>query len=266
LIRAERIWRLQRGTGNLAMVALALALLVLLDGLRGGVFGESGQVALVPGESYAISGPMPPKTDRIEDFVVEGNAFDDSVRLVPDAIFTGYWFGGGMWRGRLVVDSHPKVGVYVLKVRDRFGEKQNPALVFTVRVYADEKRRRADSPSAVMRWTSLEPFLLAPLLAAIGLGAVGANYLLGRRWNALLAEHGCGEVFRLRKVADRLEAEVEMKCEAHIAPGVPYRFTHPLRGDLGRGEVVSCRKGELTIVLSPDVPVRLGDIVCPVDA
>ena len=129
VIRAQRIWRLQRVSGTLAMIMLVLTLLILFDGLRGGIFGGSGQVRLVPGERYVVSGPMPPKTERIEDFVIEGGAFDGSLRLVPEAVFTGYLFGGGMWRGYFEVNPVPRPGTYVFKVRDRFGEKQNPALV-----------------------------------------------------------------------------------------------------------------------------------------
>lgn len=264
MIRAQRIWRLQRASGSVAMVLLGLALLLLFDGLRGGIFGGSGQVQLIPGERYAVSGPMPPKTDRIEDFVVEGGAFDGSLRLVPEAIFSGYLFGGGMWRGHIEVSPVPRPGTYVFKVRDRFGEKQNPALIFTVRVFASAKARQADSPSLVTRQTGADPFIMAALFGLAGIAAAGGNYLLGRKWHDMLAEHGCGEVFRLKKVDGYLEAEVEMRLCASVQEGAPFRFAHPLRGDLGQGTALSCERNEIRIRIPADSPVRLGDIACPV--
>ncbi|MDP2268461.1 MAG: hypothetical protein Q8K46_04755, partial [Deltaproteobacteria bacterium] len=258
MIQAERIWRIQRASGAAAMILLALALMILFDGLRGGIFGGSGHVRLIPGEQYAISGPMPPKTDRIEDFVIEGAAADGSVRIVPEGVFTGYMFGGGMWRGHILVDSHPRPGEYVVKVRDKFGEKQNPALVFTLRVFADSRDRRAHSPSVVMRWSGIEPYLLAACFGLTGLFMAGINFLLGVKWHAMLADLECGEIFRLKKVNGYYEAGVDMRHCSPVVVGATYRFSHPRRGNIGQGLVVACDKGEITIQVAPDIPIRLG--------
>jgi len=258
---AERIWKLQRACGRTAMLLLALAVLMLFDGLREGIFG-SADVRLIPGETYAVSGPLPPRTDRIGDFVIGGNAADGSLRLVPEGIFTGYWFGGGMWRGHITTDAHPRPGTHVIKVRDRFGEKQNPALVFTVRVFADEKDRRQASPSMTMRWTGIEPFLLAAVSGMLGTMAGFATYLFGRRWSALLAENECGEIFRLRMVDGIWEAGVDIGGKVDVPVNTTFRFTHPVRGDLGHGKVVSSKNGELTIHVLSGACVKLGDIAC----
>lgn len=263
MIRAERIWRQQRASGRVAMVLLGLALLTFFDGLRGGILGNSGQIRLIPGERYAVSGPLPPKTERIEDFVIEGNAPDGTVRLVPEGIFTGYLFGGGMWRGHLAIDRFARPGLREIRVRDRFGEKQNPALVFNVRVFAGAPERRAQSPSLVMRWFGFPPLVLAACLVLPGLMIGGLNYLLGRKWHAVLAAHGCGEVFRVRRAEGRLEAVVELGGRAHAPVGAPFRFTHPVRGDLGFGTVLSREDGRITVEVQDNAPVRPGDIACP---
>ena len=245
------------------MVLLALALLTFFDGLRGGILGNSGQIRLIPGERYAVSGPLPPKTERIEDFVIEGNAPDGTIRLVPEGVFTGYMYGGGMWRGHLTVDRFARPGLREIKVRDRFGEKQNPALVFSVRVFAGAPERRAQSPSLVMRWFGLPPLVLAVCLVMPGLLVVGLNYLLGRKWHAVLAAQGCGEVFRIKRVDGRLEAVVDFGGKAEVPAGAPFRFTHPQRGDLGYGSVLSSGKGRITVEVQDNAPVRPGDIACP---
>ncbi len=263
MIRTERIWRLQRTSGRVAMLLLSMAMLLLFDGMRGGIFGTK-DVRLIPNETYVISGPLPPKTERVEDFVIDGNAPDGSLRLVPEGMFTGYWFGGGMWRGHIATDVHPRPGTYVIKVRDKFGEKQNPALVFTVRVFADEKERRLASPSMAMRWTGVEPFLLAAVFCAFGIMAGGGNYLLGMNWTTILRERGCGEVFRLKKVDGIWEVGVDMGSNATVPVGATFRFTHPARGELGQGQVISCERGKITLHVAPEASVRPGDIACPV--
>lgn len=264
--RAERIWRAQRLTGGVAMVLLTLALLALFDGLRGGFLGSSGQIHLIPGERYLLSGPLPPKTERIEGFVIEGAASDGSVRLVPEGIFTGFMFGGGMWRGYLAVEGHARPGVYEIRVRDRFGEKQNPALVFNVRVFGSAEARQAASASFVTRRSGLEPRILAACLGLLGVLTGCGNYLLGRKWHSVLVEQGCGEVFRLKTVDGRLEVTADMGRESCIEAGSTFRFSHPLRGDTGCGTVVSCEKSHVTLHVRENAQVRPGDIACPMNA
>ncbi len=263
MTRGERYWRLQRLSGVVAMICLSVSLATLFDGLRTGIFGSS-DVRLVPGEEYVVSGPMPPKTDQVRDFVIEGLPADGSLGLMPENVFTGYWFGGGMWRGRIVANAHSRPGIHLLKVRDKFGEKQNPALIFTVRIFADMQDRRIHSPSYVMRWTGMDAYIFSAAFFAIGVLSAGANYMLGRKWRTVLAEHGCGEIFRVRRVAGEMEAGVELPEARHISIGTSYRFTHPVRGDLGHGSVVSCSDKEVTMRLDTGSPVRPGDIACPV--
>ncbi|NLW82301.1 MAG: hypothetical protein GXY42_11610 [Desulfovibrionales bacterium] len=263
MIRAERVWRLQRVSGLASMIFLTLALLTLFDGLRTGIFGTSGTIRLIPGERYPLSGPMPPKTELIEDFVIEGDVDDGSVRLVPESIFTGYWFGGGMWRGHIEVGTQPRPGTYLLRVRDKHGEKQNPALVFGVHVFTSAADRQANSPSVVYRWSGINAYLVAIGMGILGILAAGANFLLGRQWSSILAEIGCGEIFRLKIVDGFLEAGIEVTEGVEARVGAVYLFTHPRRGNLGQGKVIACGRGEITLQTSVDAPVRLGDIACP---
>ena len=266
MIRAERIWRMQRLSGRVAMLLLGLALLALFDGLRGGILGSTGLVRLIPGERYQLSGPLPPKTERIEDFVIEGMAADGSLRLVPEGIFTGYMFGGGMWRGYLDADMRVVPGKYEIRVRDRFGEKQNPALVFSVRVFAGAQARRAASPSMVTRWFAIEPRLLAACLGAVGILVGCGNYLLGRKWHSELVAHGCGEIFRMKTIDGHVEVTADMGGLSDIPEGAVFRFSRPLRGDVGFGTVVSCEKGHVALYVRENAQVRPGDIACPVTA
>jgi hypothetical protein len=266
MIVAERVWRMQRLSGRVAMVLLTVALLCLFDGLRGGFLGSTGLIRLVPGERYLLSGPLPPKTERIEDFVIEGGPADGSLRLVAEGVFTGFMFGGGMWRGYLDADKHTVPGTFEIRVRDRFGEKQNPALVFSVRVYAGAEERRAASPSLVTRWVAVDPRLLAACLGALGILVGCGNFLLGRKWHSELVAHGCGEVFRMKTVEGRMEVTADMGNPTDIPEGTLFRFSHPLRGDVGYGTVVSCAKCQVTLYVRDNAQVRPGDIACPATA
>ncbi|GAB1409215.1 hypothetical protein MASR1M90_03690 [Desulfovibrionales bacterium] len=262
MMREQFIWNLQKCSGFLAMLFFAATFLALFDGMRTGFLG-SGDIRLVPGDHYAVSGPMPPRTEHLPDFVISGVPADGSVRLVPEEIFTGYWFGGSMWRGHIGVEA-AQTGSYTITVRDRFGEKQNPALVFTVTVFADHADRQAHSPSLLYRWSGLDAHWFSGGFAAIGIALAGLTYLFGRAWSAVLARHGCGEVFRLKTTDGHYEVGIHMNPRSSMHVGSMLRFAHPVRGELGQGSIIACAGEEITALVPSTTPVRIGDIACPV--
>lgn len=262
MIREQLVWNLQKFSGVLAMLFFAATFLSLFDGMRTGFLGP-GDIRLIPGEQYAVSGPMPPRTELLPDFVLSGQPADGSVRLIPEEIFTGYWFGGGMWRGHIVIEA-AQPGTYTIAVRDRFGEKQNPALVFAVTVYADSADRQAHSLSMLYRWTGIDAHWFSAGFAVTGLVLAAATYLLGRTWSAVLARHGCGEVFRLKTIDGHYEVGIHMRPSPSMPVGSMLRFAHPMRGELGQGSIIACTGEEITALVPENTPVRIGDIACPV--
>ena len=209
----------QRRTGLVAMALLALALLSLADALVGGLAGNRGLIELLPGTSFAISGPMPPRTETIDAFVIDGEPADGSVRLVPRAVFAGFWFGGAMWRGAIEVAAEAREGSHLLTVHDRYGEKQNPALVFQVRVWPDLAARNAHSPSRLTRLTGQSPYAFALGFAIVGLFAGAANFLCGRLWTRHLHAHRCGEIYRARRSDQGMEVACEPPPAVNLRPG-----------------------------------------------
>ena len=133
--RSVSIAHAQRISGWIAMILLVLAGLSLIDGLVGQMMRGPNRVDALPGGTYAVSGPMPPRTERVEEFVVDGNTRDGQVALVPVDVYKGYWFGGGMWRGEVRIGEKPYHGTFHFAVHDAFGEKQNPSLIFEVVVW-----------------------------------------------------------------------------------------------------------------------------------
>ena len=57
--RCRRVRSWQTRTGWLAALCFCLACLALFDLLKGGFLGNQGIITLLPGSSYAISGPLP---------------------------------------------------------------------------------------------------------------------------------------------------------------------------------------------------------------
>ncbi len=254
--------RWQKRAGTFAMVVLVAALLSFADALVGGLTGKHGTINLVPDSRYAISGPLPPKTTEIKEFVIEGQARNGRVRLVPETIFSGYLFGGAMWRGAIVVDPLARQGRYVISVKDRFGEKQNPALVFKVRVWPDQATRNANAPSLLTRMTGKSPYLFAIGFALCGIAAGGANFLLGRLWARHLAAHHCGEIYKLRHTEHGTEITCEIHCHSAVHPGMAGAIYRASGEMLSAAHVSTCENNQVLMLVDTPQFVRLGDVAC----
>ncbi|MCL2340141.1 MAG: hypothetical protein FWC49_00360 [Proteobacteria bacterium] len=252
----------QKRTGVLAMMLLVGAVLSLADALIGGFGGSRGIIELIPDTRYQISGPMPPRTEAIKDFVIEGQPRDGSVQLVPETVFSGYWLGGNMWRGLIVIAPDAREGDYVLIAKDRFGEKQNPALVFRVRVWPDQAALDAHSPSLLTRKTGSSPYLFAVGLALGGLVAGGANFLFGRLWAQDLKARHCGEIYKLRRTEQGTEITSELPGGDLLRPGMEGTVYRGTGERLCTARIVACDSGEVCMVVKDAVPVRLGDVAC----
>jgi hypothetical protein len=252
----------QKRVGILAMLLLVGALLAMADALRGGFLGGGGLIELLPGSNYAISGPMPPKTTTIKEFVIEGQPEDGSVRIVPGAIFSGYLFGGSMWRGAIVVETNAREGQYQFKIKESTGEKQNPSLVFTVKVWPDQLTLNANSPSSLTRWTGRNPFFIALGLVLCGMLAAGANFILGRLWARHLAAHQCGEIYKLRRTERGTEITCEIHCDCTIHPGMPGKIYRPSGEVVCPAKVSTCENNQVLMLVDEPALVRLGDVGC----
>lgn len=259
---SSRILRWQKKTGILAAILFFAALFSLADSLIGGISGNRGVIELLPGSSYAISGPMPPKTESLAEMVIEGTPADDSVRIVPRAIFSGFWLGGAMWRGSIEVAATAQEAEYVVKVRDPYGEKQNPALVYTIKIWADQSTLNAHSSSFLTRQTGQSPFLFVILCAIGGIVTGIATFALGRRWARLLSEHDCSEIFKLIQSEKGTELTCDLPAAAQVVIGMECPVFRPAGEILASATVVGLPKKDVVLLIEKENDVRIGDVVC----
>lgn len=262
MIAGARYVLWQRRTGLVAMVLLVGALLALADALVGGISGAQGQIELIPGSRYEISGPFPPRTEAIKDFVIDGQPADGSVRLLPEAVFSGYWLGGNMWRGVIEVAETARESSFVIAVKDRFGEKQNPALVFKVQIWPDQATLNTHSSSFLTRKTGYSPYFFAVSLALTGLIAGGCNFMLGRLWAQHLARHGCGEIYKLRQTEQGTEITCELRRAGMLQPGMQGAVYRPTGEYLCPATITPCEPRDVVLRVDQPNQVRLGDVAC----
>ena len=252
----------QQKAGFVAAICFFAALLSLADSLIGGISGNRGIIELLPGSSYAISGPMPPKTDSLAEMMIEGAPADGTVRLVPKALFSGFWLGGSMWRGAVEVSPNAQEAEYVVLVKDQYGEKQNPALVFTIRIWGSQAALNAQSSSFITRQTGLSPFVFVGIFALVGLLTGAANFLLGRRWARLLAEHACSEIYKLTRSEEGTELICDLPAGAAVVVGRQCPVFRASGEALQSATVVGLQKKDVVLLIEEDNEVRIGDVVC----
>lgn len=262
MIAGSSTHRRQKRAGYLAASFFFFALLALVDSLSGGISGNRGIVELLPGSQYAISGPMPPKTDTIEEMVITGVPEDGSVRLVPKNIFSGFWLGGSMWRGFLEVSSSAQQAEYRIQVKDRFGEKQNPALIFVVRIWPDQKTLNAHSSSFLTRATGINPFAFVLVFTLCGVAMGILTFLLGRRWTQQLHRQACSEIYKLVTREEGMGIVCELPPGVSITPGDSCSIHRPDGTVLAEAAVFAVEKRDVVCLLTGQHGVRIGDVVC----
>ena len=192
----RRLRSFQNCFGRLSAVCLLLAGLALLDGLQGIMRTGTEQIALIPGESEAVSGSCPFKNPVVSDVRVTFSPAKAPLRFAFEAFFEGYWVGNGMWRGQVVADAGTPPGTWRMRVSFRGASLPPGVGEYVVRVFSDAAERQAASPSFLRRYFGVNAFW--PFAVAVGVGiALGlTTYLLGRRIFRLLARMSLCEIFR----------------------------------------------------------------------
>lgn len=260
--RLVAVRRLQGRVGLVTTLLFCAAILSLIDAFRGGFFGNNGLVELLPGQSRPLSGPMPVDVNKTEDMVIEGQPKDGSVRLVPNAHFSGFWFGGDMWRGTISASDKAPEAEHVILVKDDARGKQNPILVFRVRVWPDLRTKNAHSPSFITRKTGAKPFVCAGVLAALGLVAGAGTFLLGRQWTELLAQQSCGEIYRVQVTERGTELFCELPPGAEPEAGQEYPVLRPDGEIRQKASVLEIQPGTLILLSLDGAEAKTGDVVC----
>jgi hypothetical protein len=188
-------WRTLAGKAG-ALFAF-LAFLSVVDALVAQFREPAHLVRLLPGETVDLNGALREEVGGLGDLTFTS----DTPHLALDfvALHRGYFLGGDMWRGRLRAAPGISPGEYRLRVMAKNPVSPAPPLTFTVRVYADELSRQQAAKSLWRRWIGIPPWLAAAALAPVILLSFAAVFLLSQKMEALLAQRGRAEIYRVVK-------------------------------------------------------------------
>jgi hypothetical protein len=152
--------------------------------------------SVIPGDSVMLTGPMAPGV-----YAVEGMNFETSSPLVLisiDEVISGFWMGGKMWRGTIVLSPEIAPGSYSVSVFGKEDGKRVRANSFKFIVYKDRETRIASSKSIIQRYSGVSPLVPAGFFLLMGLLASACLYLISGKEDRLRASRGEAEVFLVK--------------------------------------------------------------------
>jgi hypothetical protein len=199
----EHLCILRKMIGRVGGVICLLIAIVLVDSLISRFIYEFNVFYTQVDGQYDLTGGMPEKSEKIEDLVAETDS--PEVALEFNEVFSGFWLGNTMWRGKVIVSPKARPGEYRIKVRDTRDTKIHPALVFLAKVYADELSLRKSHGPYLSRYYGITAgwaaSILFPGLAIILL----FNYGVSNRLEKALAAIGQAEVYMVKCVPDGIQ-------------------------------------------------------------
>ena len=189
---------------------------------------------VLPGQVEPIDGPLAEKT-KVEELTYQSDSPDLKVSF--DETHTGFWLGGQMWRGKLLVGRELKPGKYALLVKPKDPVSDRPPLVYRVNVYADKKAWRQSSKSYLIRYCDLSPWwvIAASFGSLILLG--GFIFLISGRIDALMAQSGKAEVYQVSRAPNGYEIKFGLGTDHGVQPGSRLSLYDQDGRHLGRIEV-----------------------------
>ncbi len=240
-------------------VFCAMALVTLLDGLLVHFREPANMVKVLPGESVQVNGELTDEARRVEELTFISDT--DQLQVSFEAIHKGYFLGGDMWRGRLLVSPQIAPGEYHLAVLPRESSSPRRAPSFRILVFPDAFSLQKTSTSLIRRYLGISPFAVAAgclpgILLAFGL----VYYLAGRR-EALLAQEGKAEVYRVLRREGGYEIRFALGTVHGMGAGVRVRVFDEQGQSVGLAQVEESNETDSLAVITADQEIRTGFLV-----
>lgn len=206
-----------KGLGKIGTLLCVLLLLAILDGLIARFREPPNHFSCLPGSRIAVTGPLTEKIENARDLAYQSTSRE--IRLVVEAVQTGFWMGGYMWNGTLDIDPGIQPGGYTLSVQTLKRTGGRPGAPIHVEVYKDQTHWNQNSKSFFRRTLGINPWRAALTIIPVILLVFGLVFFLSHKLEILLADQGKAEVYRVRKNTDGYEIFFGLGSKQGIIPG-----------------------------------------------
>lgn len=239
-----------------------IAFLAMLDGLLVNFREPANFVKVLPGASVQINGELTDEANELQDLTFTSDS--DQLKVNFEAIHKGYFLGGDMWRGRLIVNPDIPPGEYNLSVLPKRSASSRKAPAFRILVFPDALSLQKSAASLVRRWFGFSAFVVAAGCLPGILLAFGAVYLLSGRREALLAASGQAEVYRVTRGDGGCEVHFGLGTAHGISPGARVAIYDEGGQQVGTGTVEVCNQKFSMALATSDQPIKAGYLVSSV--
>lgn len=209
------VWR--NWVGKAGALFCILLFLSLLDALVARVRDPLNHFPCLPGQEVPVTGPLAEKNANLQELIYLSNSKD--IRLVFDSAQTGFWLGGYMWRGRIIVSREAQPGEYKVAVPTPKATQGKSVSLFQVAVFKDESILYKASTSFIRRFLGISPWGAALFFTPFILLAFGSVFFLSQKAEGLLAKEGKAEVYRVAKGENGYQIYFSLGSKQGILPG-----------------------------------------------
>ena len=255
----EQVNRRRDLASKIGAAFCVIALLSLVDALLVHFREPANFVKLLPGAVTAINGELTDEAHNIQDLTFTSDS--DQLTVNFEAIHKGYFLGGDMWRGQLMVGPNIAPGEYSLSVLPRRTDSPRKAPAFRVKVFPDALSLQKSSTSLVRRWFGFSAFVVAAGCLPGILLAFGAVYLLSGKRDALLAASGQAEVYQVTGGDGAYEIRFGLGTAHGISPGARVAVYDETGRQVGTGTVEVCNQKVSVAQATSDQPIKAGYLV-----
>jgi len=248
---------------KIATAFCVIALLAMIDGLLVHFRERANFVKVLPGAVTEINGELTDEAHDIQDLTFVTSS--DQLTVNFEAIHKGYFLGGDMWRGRLIVGPGISPGEYSLAVLPKRTVSPRKAPAFRIKVFPDALGLQKSSTSLVRGGWGVSAFVVAAGCLPGILLAFGAVYWLSGRWDALLAATGQAEVYRVTRGDDGCEIHFGLGTAHGMSPGASVAIYDEGGQPVGTGTVEVCNQKVSVAQATSDQPIKAGYLVSASD-
>jgi hypothetical protein len=236
-----------------------IAFLVMIDSLLVHFREPANLVKVVPGAVTEINGELTDEANHVQDLTFVSSS--DQLTVAFEAIHKGYFLGGDMWRGRLVVNPGISPGEYRLSVMPKGSNSPRPVPSFRILVFPDALSLQKSSTSLIRRQFGISGFVVAAGCLPGILLAFGAVFLLSGKRDALLAATGQAEVYQVIRGDDGFEIRFGLGTVQGLSAGARVFIYNTEGQQVGTGTVEVSNQTDSVAQVTSDQAIKAGYIV-----
>lgn len=186
-------WRSTLGRAG----ALFCILFILsgLDGLVAQFRTPPNEVLALPGQRINVNGPCSPDIQDLSQLVYDTSS--EGVQLQLEALHSGFWLGGAMWRGQLVLSSDLRSGTYGVMVRSGIDPNEKPFAFFVIQVFSSPADLQQAARSFILRRLGITPWIAFFVFLSLAVLTFALTYYVSQQRDSMMAELGLAEVYRV---------------------------------------------------------------------